>query len=174
MIKLPVLDSQNLQRLQHHLRRTGVLIEKIMQASKKSTQDTKLDRLCGDELVGLLGQVRRYRSDLDLLVPSGLMHDELSMHLNDLTALRHNVLAWITERSEKKGLADETQCGQFEPIAWRTLGSGIVWLQILESNGADPAPLDNPSSLADWWGDTEVQTLPAKVGLKVQARATMV
>jgi hypothetical protein len=136
MLEPNSLNPQNLRRLQLGLRRAGVLVETVIRAARLSAFDPRQTKRCSDELVNLLRYVRRYRAFIEQTLPAALMSEELYQHWADLAALRQSTLHWLGERLGQEQQSDERLCGSFEPQAWRSLGSGVVWLQALTTRNA--------------------------------------
>jgi hypothetical protein len=156
-------DQESIRRLQLHLRRAGGLAERIIDAGKSSWFDANQSKVCAEELVTLLCQIRRYRQEVTLTAPQAAMAPQLAQHLSDLCGLRQCILHWLGQRQGKEQQLDDDLCREFEAQAWPALASGVLWLQQLESHSEKRETLFNPSTVADWWTDTDLLTIPARM-----------
>jgi hypothetical protein len=161
MSNLQSSSTENLWvRLQLHLRRLGVIVERVSNFGRLSVADPALFKICGDEIVNLLCEVRRYRSELEKLGSGETILAEYRAHCAKLAAMRQSALHWLGERSAQQPERNEDLCGSFEALAWSCLASGVLLQEVLQACADQKKPTDDVAAMATWWGDTIPATIP--------------
>jgi hypothetical protein len=113
----------------------------------------------GPLLVSLLTALRKHRSTVVALSPSWRGLYEYAAYLAALNNFRVLVGQWVLERNLAGGAGEEAaSLDDFEMIGWRTLGEGMIMMDMHEQARAaaqsptDIIPIDERLSQAkSWW-----------------------
>lgn len=127
-------------------------VEVVNEALKASTGDDKV----GTHLVGLLAALRKHRGVVIGLSPSWRGLYEYASYLAALNNFRVLVGRWLLDRNLAGALAIEV--GDFELIGWRTLGEGILMIDMHEQARASAMSAtdigqteQHLSQAKNWW-----------------------
>jgi hypothetical protein len=137
----------------------GELSHAVEAVATQLKLEREADQALGPALVSLLTALRKHRSVVVALSPSWRSLYEYAAYLAALNNFRVLVGQWVLDRSIAGGAGQQaTPLDDFEMIGWRTLGEGMLMIDMHEQaraaaqSATDIMPMDDRLSQAkNWW-----------------------